>query len=128
MIDEGSKKCDQPPACRKAKKRTQMNDTKSRKHAAASFFNNKAVFDSVWHDGLICKCNDLRLPQFLSKYLISFLDWRSVVIELDNTISRLFYLKRLSPSITTLTIVIYYFHGIFDEWNIMSYGMWPICR
>ena len=78
-----------------------------RKHTAAIFFDIKAAFDSVWHDGLIYKFNDLRLPQYITKYLISFLDKRTAVIELDNTLSRLFTLNSGTPQGSPLSPLLY---------------------
>ncbi|CAF4963531.1 unnamed protein product [Rotaria sp. Silwood1] len=43
--------------------------TGRRCHAAVILFDIKAAFDSVWHDGLIYKLNELRLPQYVMNYL-----------------------------------------------------------
>jgi hypothetical protein len=42
-------------------------------HAAIIFFDIKSAFDSVWHDGLIYKLKDFRLPDYLIHWTISFL-------------------------------------------------------
>ena len=80
---------------------------KQSKHVAAIFFDIKAAFDAVWHDGLIFKCNELRLPQYLIKYLVSFLDKRTAAIELDNTLSRLFTLNSGTPQGSPISPLLY---------------------
>ena len=80
---------------------------KQSKHVAAIFFDIKAAFDAVWHDGLIFKCNELRLPQYLTKYLVSFLDKRTAAIELDNTLSRLFNLNSGTPQGSPISPLLY---------------------
>ena len=59
----------------------QLRRPSQRRHSAVILFDIKAAFDSVWHDGLIYKLNDLRLPQYIVKYLISFLGNRTAAIE-----------------------------------------------
>jgi hypothetical protein len=51
-------------------------------HAAVVLFDMKAAFDSVWHDGLIYKLNDIRLPPYILNYLISFLNNRLLHVNL----------------------------------------------
>jgi len=61
----------------------QLRRPRRRRHSAVILFDIKAAFDSVWHDGLIYKLNDLRLPQYIINYLISFLQNRSAAIEIE---------------------------------------------
>jgi len=74
-----------------------------RRHTAVILFDIKAAFDSVWHDGLIYKLNDLRLSEYLIKYLISFLDNRTAAIEFENVLSRSFNLHSGTPQGTPLS-------------------------
>ena len=78
-----------------------------RRHAAVIFFDIKAAFDSVWFDGLIYKLNELRLPQYLIKYAISFLETRQAKIEIENTTSRTFQLRSGTPQGSPLSPLLY---------------------
>ena len=82
-------------------------DINKRKHAAVILFDIKAAFDSVWHDGLIYKLNDLRLPRYLVNYLISFLGNRTAAIELENVLSRPFQLMSGTPQGSPLSPILY---------------------
>jgi hypothetical protein len=75
----------------------QLRRPRRRQHSAAILFDIKAAFDSVWHDGLIYKLNDLRLPRYIINYLISFLHNRTAAIEIENVSSRQFNLKSGTP-------------------------------
>ena len=61
-----------------------------RRHSAVIFFDIKAAFDSVWFDGLIYKLADLRLPEYLTRFVISFLNGRP-----HQSNSKIFYLVHL---------------------------------
>ena len=87
--------------------RSHLHRPGRRQHSAVIFFDIKAAFDSVWHDGLIYKLNDLRLPQHLTNYLISFLRNRTAAIELDNDLSRLFQLQSGTPQGSPLSPLLY---------------------
>ena len=78
-----------------------------RQHSAVIFFDIKAAFDSVWHDGLIYKLHDLHLPQYLTQYLISFLHNRTAAIEIDNDLSRPFQLQSGTPQGSPLSPLLY---------------------
>jgi hypothetical protein len=78
-----------------------------RQHSAVIFFDIKAAFDSVWFDGLIYKLYDLRLPKYLIRFIMSFLDHRTASIELENTISRSFTLKSGTPQGSPLSPLLY---------------------
>ncbi|CAF2145764.1 unnamed protein product [Rotaria magnacalcarata] len=87
--------------------KSQLHPSKIRRHTAAIFFDIKAAFDSVWQEGLIYKFNDLRLPIYIIKYLISFLESRTATVELDNTLSRLFTLSSGTPQGSPLSPLLY---------------------
>ena len=87
--------------------RSQIYRTGRRRHAAVILFDIKAAFDSVWHDGLIYKLNDLRLPQYLIKYLISFLQNRTAAIEIENILSIPFNLNSGTPQGSPLSPLLY---------------------
>lgn len=77
------------------------------RHSAVILFDIKAAFDSVWHDGLIYKINDLKLPSYLTNYLITFLHDRTASIELENTLSRPFKLGSGTPQGSPLSPLLY---------------------
>ncbi|CAF4832336.1 unnamed protein product, partial [Rotaria magnacalcarata] len=56
---------------------------------------------------LIYKFNDLRLPTYIIKYLISFLESRTATVELDNTSSRLFTLSSGTPQGSPLSPLLF---------------------
>ncbi len=56
------------------------------RNSAIIFFDIKAAFDSVWHEVLLYKINDLRLPPYLTQYLTSFLQDRTGSIEFENVL------------------------------------------
>jgi len=85
----------------------QLHHPKGRRHSAVIFFDIKAAFDSVWHDGLIYKLHDLRLPQYLTNYLISFLHNRNATIEIENVLSRSFDLDSGTPQGSPLSPLLY---------------------
>ncbi|CAF1418063.1 unnamed protein product [Adineta ricciae] len=87
--------------------RSKLHRPGIRQHSAVIFFDIKAAFDSVWHDGLIYKLHDLRLPQYLTNYLISFLHKRTAAIEIDNDISRPFQLQSGTPQGSPLSPLLY---------------------
>ncbi|CAF2084855.1 unnamed protein product [Rotaria magnacalcarata] len=78
-----------------------------RRHSAVILFDIKAAFDSVWHDGLIYKLNDLRLPKYIINYLTSFLKNRTASIEIENVLSRQFNLKSGTPQGSPLSPLLY---------------------
>jgi hypothetical protein len=77
------------------------------RHSAVIFFDIKAAFDSVWHDGLLYKINDFNLPPYLSSYLMSFLHNRTANIEFENALSRSFNLKSGTPQGSPLSPILY---------------------
>ena len=85
----------------------QLRRPRRRRHSAVILFDIKAAFDSVWHDGLIYKLNDLRLPRYIINYLISFLHNRTAAIEIENVLSRQFNLKSGTPQGSPLSPLLY---------------------
>jgi hypothetical protein len=85
----------------------QLRRPRRRQHSAAILFDIKAAFDSVWHDGLIYKLNDFRLPRYIINYLISFLHNRTAAIEIENILSRQFNLKSGTPQGSPLSPLLY---------------------
>ena len=80
---------------------------KQDRQAAVILFDIKAAFDSVWHDGLIYKLNNLRLPQYLIRYIIAFLSKRTASVELENILSYPFQLKSGTPQGSPLSPLLY---------------------
>ena len=78
-----------------------------RRHSAVLFFDIRAAFDSVWFEGLIYKFADLRMPEYLTRYLVSFLESRTATIEFENTLSRSFPLRRGTPQGSPLSPLLY---------------------
>ncbi|CAF1236784.1 unnamed protein product [Rotaria sordida] len=78
-----------------------------RQHSAVIFFDIKAAFDIVWFDGIIYKLFDLRLPDYLICYIISFLDNRTASIEIENILSKLILLKSGTPQGSPLSPLLY---------------------
>ena len=60
-----------------------------RRQAAVIFFYIKAMFNSVWHEGFIDEICDLKLLDYLLRYIVSFLDRRTACIETENSLSAL---------------------------------------
>ncbi|CAF2040813.1 unnamed protein product [Rotaria magnacalcarata] len=79
----------------------------ARRLSAVILFDIKAAFDSAWHDGLIYKLNDLRLPKYIINYLTSFLKNRTASIEIENVLSRQFNLKSGTPQGSPLSPLLY---------------------
>lgn len=75
--------------------------------AAAIFFDIKAAFDSVWHNGLIYKLDNLRIQPNIVKYLIEFLGKRTACIELENILSKEFKLGSGTPQGSPLSPLLY---------------------
>ena len=87
--------------------RENLQRPRRRQHSAAILFDIKAAFDSVWHDGLIYKLNDFRLPSYIINYLTSFLHNRTAAIEIENILSRQFNLKSGTPQGSPLSPLLY---------------------
>lgn len=115
-----------------------LHSTTQRRHSAVIFFDIKAAFDSVWHDGLMYKLNDLRLPRYIVNYMISFLQHRSASIELENILSRPFQLMSGTPQGSPLSPLLYIIytadsmngipshteHGLFAD----DTALWTACN
>ncbi|CAF4209298.1 unnamed protein product [Rotaria sp. Silwood2] len=87
--------------------RNNLEQNGRRRHSAVILFDIKAAFDSVWHDGLIYKLNELRIPKYLMYYLISFLQNRTASIEIENSLSKLFHLNSGTPQGSPLSPLLY---------------------
>ncbi|CAF4508023.1 unnamed protein product [Rotaria socialis] len=79
----------------------------ARRHSAVILFDIKAAIDSVWHDGLIYKLNDLRFPKYIINYLTSILKDRTASVEIENVLSRQFNLKNGTPQGSPLSPLLY---------------------
>jgi hypothetical protein len=91
-------------------------------HAAAIFFDIKSAFDSVWHDGLIYKMKDFRLPNYLIHWTISFLYKRTAQIELENQLSRTFELNSGTPQGSPISPLLYILFTA-DSMNAIPLGV-----
>jgi retron-type reverse transcriptase len=78
-----------------------------KRHSAVIFFDIKAAFDSIWHDGLITKLVDLRLSPEIINYVVCFLRNRNAFIVLDNIVSRPFNLSSGTPQGSPLSPLLY---------------------
>ncbi|CAF4637902.1 unnamed protein product [Rotaria socialis] len=87
--------------------RNNLEQNGRRRHSAVILFDIKAAFDSVWHDGLIYKLNELRIPKYLMYYLISFLQNRTASIEIENSLSKLLHLNSGTPQGSPLSPLLY---------------------
>lgn len=85
----------------------QLHGPRGKRHASVIFFDIKAAFDSVWHDGLIYKLNDLKIPRYLLRYLVAFLYNRTATIEMENILSRTFQLNSGTPQGSPLSPLLY---------------------
>ena len=97
-----------------------------KQHAAAIFFDIKAAFDSMWHNGLIYKLYDLRLPLYLLRYILSFLDQRAALVEIENTLSKSFTLKSGTPQgspVSPLLYILYTSDSINSIEEHIQYGL-----
>jgi hypothetical protein len=98
----------------------QLRRPRRRRHSAVILFDIKAAFDSVWHDGLIYKLNDLRLPRYIINYMISFLQNRTAAIEIENILSRPFHLMSGTPQGSPLSPLLYIIYTA-DSMNDLPY-------
>ncbi|CAF4242510.1 unnamed protein product, partial [Rotaria magnacalcarata] len=87
--------------------RNNLEQNGRRRHSAVILFDIKAALDSVWHDGLIYKLNELRIPKYLMYYLISFLQNRTASIEIENSLSKLLHLNSGTPQGSPLSPLLY---------------------
>jgi hypothetical protein len=78
-----------------------------KRHSAVIFFDIKAAFDSVWFEGLIYKVHDLRLSEYLIRFVVAFLESRTASIELENILSRPFSLRSGTPQGSPLSPLLY---------------------
>ncbi|CAF4431794.1 unnamed protein product [Rotaria sp. Silwood2] len=92
--------------------RNNLQQNGRRRHSAVILFDIKAAFDSVWHDGLIYKLNELRIPQYLMYYLISFLQNRTASIEIENSLSTPFHLNSGTPQGSPLSPLLYIIYTV----------------
>ena len=92
-----------------------------RRQAAVIFFDIKAAFDSVWHEGLIYKINDLKLPEYLLRYIVSFLNNRTGCIEIENVLSAPFILQSGTPQGSPLSPLLYILYTSDSMTNIPNH-------
>ena len=56
----------------------------------AIFFDVAAAFDKVWYGGLIYKLNSLRVPYYILRIIIVFLDGRTFSVKVNGRVSDVF--------------------------------------
>ncbi len=55
----------------------------------AIFIDIEKAFDSVWHDGLLSKLDDYKIPQYLGKILANYLSGRKFMVRVGDALSTL---------------------------------------
>ena len=78
----------------------------SRKVALVDF-DIKQAFDSVWHNGLLFKLKQMRIPDYLWQWCKQFLNGRNSLIELNASISDTFELRRGTPQCSPWSPLLY---------------------
>ena len=58
-----------------------------KKKIMSLFFDIEAAFDSVWHDALVLKLLDLKVPCYIVRWVSDFLEGRTFVIKVGDTVS-----------------------------------------
>jgi len=59
------------------------------KKVCCLMFDIKKAFDNVWHDGLIAKLIDAKVPDYLTKWIINFLTNRKFFVQIEDTSSEI---------------------------------------
>lgn len=60
-----------------------------KKYTAAAFLDVAQAFDKVWHQGLMFKMNQIGIPLYIKKLLVSFLFDRTFVVKVNSSFSTL---------------------------------------
>lgn len=77
------------------------------RHVALITFDIKGAFDAVWHNGLLSKLNEMKVPKYLWCWIHSFLFQREAKIEYKATVSNSFFLQRGTPQGSPLSPLLY---------------------
>ena len=83
------------------------NGFKKRHCTLGLFLDVKAAFDAVWTNGLKFKINQIGLPMQLKNLLFSFLDDRSLKVNIDGTWSERVELRAGTPQGSILSPILY---------------------
>lgn len=78
-----------------------------KKKTCAIFFDISKAFDKVWHDGLLFKLIKLNTPDYIIRYIYSFLDNRSFRIFLNNQYGPEFPIKAGTPQGSVISPILF---------------------
>ena len=74
---------------------------------AAAFLEVEGAFDRVWHEGLLYKLHSLQCPPFLTKWTTSFLENRSVTVNVNGFTSQPFRPHAGVPQGSVVSAILY---------------------
>lgn len=77
------------------------------RHVALITFDIKGAFDAVWHQGLLWKLNEMKVPKYLWCWIHDFLTQREAKIEYKASTSSGFILQRGTPQGSPLSPLLY---------------------
>ena len=77
------------------------------RHAALITFDIKGAFDVVWHQGLLWKLKEMKVPNYLWFWIHLFLLHREAKIEYKASVSSTFLLQRGTPQGSPLSPLLY---------------------
>ena len=77
------------------------------KKVCCIFFDISAAFDKVWHNGLIYKLTQIKLPLYLINWIINFLDTRKFRIKIGEHLTEYFDTKSGVPQGSVLSPILF---------------------
>jgi hypothetical protein len=77
------------------------------RHVALITFDIKGAFDAVWHQGLLWKLKEMKIPTYLWCWIHLFLLQREAKIEYKASVSSTFILQRGTPQGSPLSPLLY---------------------